>query len=328
LRKKNLGQATPLPLIFPQAPLIQPGKYGKGIGAKSNLQRSMNPISCSLAAICLSASLTAEVTLPLDTFALNTPYHRAKGSMTLELPEGWKHTEHNGAHYLIGGSDVYGSVSLAYSKLGVKNFSSQFGTPTPPKSEIGGVTVYHQVKDGSASFLRDLGDGWSVRASLSPYEAFKGKDPTAYAEAMARFIATASFELPNADTVAATEGAIVMELDGQTFTFKPAADVWTYRDGVLAHKSGVTLTAKHLFDNEGLSQLNVFKKAVGTDAEVWAKLSMPQVIGSVAAGRTHACAQVARRPDGDHYVLLSASSAADEALKKDLTAFLQSVVKD
>jgi len=277
--------------------------------------------------ILVTPTFAKEATFPVTTYAFNTPFHQTEGTFAVNLPDGWRHTEHNDTHYLIAGSDVYGSVSLAYHEMGVMNFTSQFGTPNPPSSEIGGITVYHQVKDGAAAFLRKLGDGWSLRASLSPYPAFQGKDITAYADAMTEFIASATIQLPTQDTVAAASGAISMEFEGENLVFKSSEEAWSFEDGLLIHASGARFSPESIIDNEGFSYMNVFEQKTGVKPDVWAKFSFPQVLGQVNGGKTYAFAKMRSTNKGELYLLLTGEVEADESLQEDLIAFLQSRVQ-
>lgn len=160
-------------------------------------REAMKIIVLFFAVTCFLPLWSEPVKVPAEVYAPKSPVNGKTGTISLSFPEGWKHTEHNGIHYIIGGSDVYLSVSLAYDRNQIMRFSSQFGTPTPPKSEIEGVTVYHQIKNGAGSYLRKMGtSGWSIRASLQSYPAFKGKDLSAYHQQVITMLATAEVDTP------------------------------------------------------------------------------------------------------------------------------------
>ncbi|GEM_PF-2661701 len=269
-----------------------------------------------------------EVTVPVSTYAFNTPYHETEGSVTLVLPDTWNHSEHNGVQYLIGGKDVYGTISLAYNEMNIMNFTSQFGTPTPPSTEIAGVTVYNQVKGDSASFLRKLGEGWSLRASLTAYPAFAGKNMGVYAEAMSSILAAAVVSTPDSESISGASGTISISHDIGNFLFAPKNDVWRYEDNILTYQNGVSFKPKVIFDNkEGLSYLEHFSRNTGIEGEIWEKFSFPQVIGATQDNTTYAMAHMGWTDNGDAFVLLSGNVQANEQIKDALISFLQSRVK-
>lgn len=149
--------------------------------------------TCSILFLVFNVQLLAgEQEFTGKVYAPKTDMHDKEVKITVELPDGWRYTEHNGQQYLIGGKDVYGSITIGYHPLSVFNLSSQFGTPNPPTTEVNGETVMHR----NGAFGRKLSPGWILRASLDAYPAFKGKDMTSYETAFIKIIATAKVKLP------------------------------------------------------------------------------------------------------------------------------------